>query len=123
MYNFIHRKVVQQKKTSPPQSHLGRAHCYPHVGRRMHSPTACASCSLYNAQWSITEHYRTVWSVVGRYGMLQKHCGSTTGCYFLFQETSYSDVEVNTNTRWCCWFVRQTCIHVLSALMILFTVH
>jgi len=65
---------------SSPKS-FGKSVSLP-LHQRMHSPTACASCSLYNAQrsvtWrygSITGHYRTLQSIVGRYGMLRKHHG------------------------------------------------
>jgi len=55
--------------------------------RRMHSPTACASCSLYNSQQSVTEalpsdtgRYGTLQSVAGRHRALRKRCGSVTRC-------------------------------------------
>ena len=54
---------------------------------RMHSPTTCASCSLYNVQQNITEalcivtgHDRTLHSIAGCYGMLLKCYGSIIGC-------------------------------------------
>jgi len=51
----------------------------------MHSSTACASCSLYNAQRSVTERYVTLQkrsdcyrTLRERYGAITERCGTVT---------------------------------------------
>jgi len=46
--------------------------------RRMHSPTACASCSLYNVQRSVTERCVTLREITDRYGALMERYGIVT---------------------------------------------
>jgi len=56
--------------TSPPQSHLGRAHRYPHVGEcTVPLPVLAVACTMHNeALRHITERYG---STVHRYGTLR----------------------------------------------------
>jgi len=57
-------------KTSPPQSHLGRACRYPDVGECTVPLRVLAVASIMRneALWSVTGRYR---SITGRYGTLQ----------------------------------------------------
>jgi len=84
------------------QSHLGRARRYPHVGEwTVPLCVIAVACTMHNeALWSITEslwgvaeHYGTLQSVVGRYRMLQKRCGSIMGCFGVLQNI--------TSVVWC----------------------
>jgi len=70
-------------KISPPQSHLGRAHRYPHVGEcSLPLHVLAVACTMHNEALQkccaslpdVTECYRALRDVTERYG-------SVTGCF------------------------------------------
>jgi len=64
--------------SSPPQSYLGRAHCYPHIGEcTVPLRVLAVACTVHNeALWkhygSIAHRYKTLQNVMERYIALQE---------------------------------------------------